>query len=523
MNRPVSWLKGHAAHILTLLFVIQPVLDVFSFWLNENGITNLVSLALRLLILGICVVTAFLISDRKWVYWTMLGILALLFAGHLAAAYQYGSYNPINDFTNYIRVILMPVTTICIITYLQQNEKAFDGMQLGLTLALYVMFAVEILATAMGTTHHTYADGMGIIGWFSNTNSQSSNLSCLLALALGWQLSNRTRSKLAFGAMLLTAALGFAALYFFCTRLAYLGLAAVFFGFFLSLLLVSLKNWKISLLFLAFGILAVVLLPGSPMMRRINSDSAWQDQRQGWISQDLGGEEQMNELKEIAEREQGAKPTEATTAATDDPTAQTQEPTTPPTAPPVSDAEHKRLVKALTPIYERHLPDFIEIFGLEETMEMFHYSMDVRDFSAIRAKKLMFAHALMVNSPFTATLFGVDLNRFTVNKTIYDVENDFHGIYYLQGAVGFAFLLAFLAYFIFLIIWALCKNARRYFTIEAAGYGIALLMCLVHCYNTAGVLRRPNASVYLSAILAGIYYLVRLRKYEDVPSKKKAR
>lgn len=79
-------------------------------------------------------------------------------------------------------------------------------------------------------------------------------------------------------------------------------------------------------------------------------------------------------------------------------------------------------------------------------------------------------------------------------------------------------LAAFLLYFVALIVQALLKNAKRYFTIEAAGYGIALLMCLAHCYNTAGVLRRPNASVYLSAILAAVYYLVRLRKYEDTPA-----
>ncbi len=61
-----------------------------------------------------------------------------------------------------------------------------------------------------------------------------------------------------------------------------------------------------------------------------------------------------------------------------------------------------------------------------------------------------------------------------------------------------------------------CKNAKRYFTVEAASYGIAFLLCMAHVYNTAGVLRRrPNASIYLSAILAGIYYLVRIRRYPD--------
>ncbi len=121
----------------------------------------------------------------------------------------------------------------------------------------------------------------------------------------------------------------------------------------------------------------------------------------------------------------------------------------------------------------------------------------------------------MNDSPLSAKFFGLNLARFTVNDNIYDVENDFHGIYYLYGAVGLGALLLFLLYFFYLIVWALIKNFKRYYTLEAAAYGIALLLCLFHAYFTAGVLRRPNASIFLSAILAGIYYLVRLRPYPD--------
>ena len=142
-------------------------------------------------------------------------------------------------------------------------------------------------------------------------------------------------------------------------------------------------------------------------------------------------------------------------------------------------------------------------------------TINVREFASVREKKLLFAQMLMEDSPLSARFFGINLARFSVGNNIYDVENDLHGIYYLYGGVGLAAYLLFLAYFVYLIIWALCKNAKRYFTVEAASYGIAFLLCMAHVYNTAGVLRRPNASIYLSAILAGIYYLVRIRRYPD--------
>ena len=40
-------------------------------------------------------------------------------------------------------------------------------------------------------------------------------------------------------------------------------------------------------------------------------------------------------------------------------------------------------------------------------------------------------------------------------------------------------------------------------------------MALLHAYATAGILRRPNASFYLSVVLAVIFFLVLLRRYDN--------
>ena len=62
---------------------------------------------------------------------------------------------------------------------------------------------------------------------------------------------------------------------------------------------------------------------------------------------------------------------------------------------------------------------------------------------------------------------------------------------------------------------ALARSLRRAFTLEAGAFGMAFLLALVYAYHTAGILRRPNASFYLSVILAVIFYLVRLRRWES--------
>ena len=148
-------------------------------------------------------------------------------------------------------------------------------------------------------------------------------------------------------------------------------------------------------------------------------------------------------------------------------------------------------------------------------MEHYNYSTDVAQITAQRPKKLLFGQMLMENSPPSAKLFGLELQRFTVGKNNYDVENDLHGIWLLYGWVGLIALGLFLAYFVFLIVRALLQNAKRYFTLDAAAWGIGFVCCMMHIYLTAGVLRRPNSSFYLAAALAAIYYLTKVKTYPE--------
>ena len=96
------------------------------------------------------------------------------------------------------------------------------------------------------------------------------------------------------------------------------------------------------------------------------------------------------------------------------------------------------------------------------------------------------------------------------------MENDWHGIYYLFGWTGLILMALFIGYFLLMILLALIRDFRNVFTMRAGAAGIALLLLLVHSYFTAGVLRRPNASFYVSMVLAMADYLINLKKEADV-------
>ena len=502
MIQQKNWLRQHIPQFTAALLLIQPVMDVISFWLQWFGLSTAPTLVLRMGILGITILYGFLVSDRKQVYYIAAAVCVAIAAGHVYACLQLpdGYVSPIQDLTNYVRVVQMPLLAICLITFLRQNEETFAAIQRSLTGVLLMILAVEILCMVTNTDYGTYTDGIGTIGWFSNTNSQSNNLCILVPISLAWQLVQEKRNMPLFW---VTAVLSFAALYFFGTRLAYLGIYATCIGLSFTIFLVRRRDWKIAAALLGIAILATALMTYSPMVEHMRVNGGIQNERQGYINMQIGDD--LEEVKALIQKVPG----NSGNSSSSEEKGMTEE-------------ERQQLIEDLTPVYEHYVSDFVEIFGVEKTMEMFNYSIDVHDFSAIRPKKLMFAQMLMNDSPVSSQIFGLNLARFTVGENIYDVENDFHGLYYLYGWVGLGAYLLFLAYFVYLIIWALIKNARKYYTPEAAAYGIAFLMCLAHAYNTAGVIRRPNASIYLSVILAVFYYLVRLKSYDQPAGTRKA-
>jgi len=470
---------------VVVLFAMQPVMDVASFWLEELERPTTITLLLRMGVLGLTALLAFSLSDRKRVYLLAAAVCGALFAAHIFACWQVGYRDLIGDVTNFVRVVQMPMLVLCLITFFRQNDKCFDAMQVGLTAALLVILAVEAISILTGTDASAYDNGHGVLGWFSNANSQSANVAGLTAISLAWQLTWKKRRPILFWA---TALGGLGTLYLMCTRLAYLGLVVITAGLSITLFLVRRKqDWKIALVMAALCALSIVVLPVSPLGHHWDNGNLYEEGRQQQLEGQLG--DKKEETLALAERMR--------------------------TEGDLSDDEYRRLVEGLKPIYDTYVGDFVEVFGLEATMEMYDYSADILVFADVRPKKIAFAEALLDASPVTTRLFGIELSRFIVGENNYDVENDFHGIYYLYGIVGLAAYVLFLLYFVGLVIWALLKNPKRYFTPEAAGHGIAFLLCMAHAVFTAGVLRRPNASVYLSAMLAAIYFLVRLKQYPE--------
>ena len=165
--------------------------------------------------------------------------------------------------------------------------------------------------------------------------------------------------------------------------------------------------------------------------------------------------------------------------------------------------------------YHAYLSGLVEKYGIARVAELYDYTTDGALIADNRIEKQSYCILMLEDSPPLSRLFGLELGDMVYRDTNYDLENDFLGIYRLYGAVGALLLGGFFLYFIGLIGYALLKNAKKYYTTEAGAWGVALVMALLHAYATAGILRRPNASFYLSVVLAVIFFLVLLRRYDN--------
>ncbi len=496
--------RGRLPLLVFVLCVIQPLLDVAGYWQQYFGVSNAVTMALRMLLLGGSVLLGFVLSDRKRYYFLAAVVLAALTAGHVYACSlaPKGYEAMITDLINLVRIYFLPLMTICFITFLRQNGAVFQAMIRGMVADLFLIAGVQLLSTLTGTDPHTYSvDSTGILGWFLWTNSQSAILAMTVPVTICWAL--RRWEKKLLPVILVTAAAE-ATLYVLAPRLAYASMAAAGLGVAICLLITDRKRWRQVLAVALVTCLFVAAYPLSPTYQRLNANESRTEQTVKQI-QDLDIKiEIVTEPETLPEGETGELP---------------ENPGKPQI---VIDEQNARKLEKLYRSQDI-LWSVVERFGRDKVFEAYNYSLDPTVIGNTRLMKIRFCELLMAESGTASHLFGLNLKEMTCQRQDkdglpvtdnYDVENDLHGMYFLTGAVGLGLMIVFLLFFGLRALIAVLRKPRQYFTLPLCAFAISYGLGLIHAYYTASVLRRNNASFYLALVLAGLWYLSRKRAEE---------
>ena len=471
--------------LLFLLIVLQPVLDVLSYFMIQQGSTGFTTL-LRFLIFAVVMLYAFWIAENKKAYYFFAGVVGVYWILHMINCFRIGYRSPLDDFSNFLRVVQMPAFVLAFITLYRKCPNYAQILPFGFFVNILTIWFVILLSYCTGNPVYTYPGiKSGLMGWFGVPNAQSAIVVLLVPLALYFAYYNK---KILF---LLTAALGFSLLFFTGTKLTFYSLILIAGGF-LFLILINVffvsdrkkywkSNWFAILILCTAAVLPILFIPYSPMhQRETKQDTAYSNHQED-LSEILG---------ESSSNGSGL-------------------PSTDNISEPLSMEQYEKLYRSISGGF---LGDLIDCFGIERVAEKYGYSTEASQLLGARNKKLNFAQLAWEDQDFLTKCFGYEYKTLITENENYDLENDFPSILYFYGYTGFGLYILFLLYFFYLIFRELIIDIQKLFSFQSGLTCITLLLLLGAAQFSGNVLRRPNVSIYLSMILALLYMMYHIPK-----------
>ena len=458
---------------LFCLIAAQPVLDVIAYW-NQNSVATAAGYIRLAIMLALPLYLLLTLKKKKGFVISMLSI-GLFCALHVLNGFRTGYISLFFDLAYLAKIAQMPVLAVCFI-FLIRDEGTKRQAVNGVLAAAAIMFAAIILALATGTWNSTYGGGIGLSGWVIDDNRCANSI--LLVTMAVFSVGFAAQSGKRWVNVLLPAVVT-AMLIANGTKACYAGLFAVLLGYgVFALLRRPICGERVKKLFvLALALLALISAAVYPVSPRARVDAAQAasasrnqdelDERLTALGYDVGAmslEEKLNDpvLREIFEE------------------------------------YYYKMIGYV-------IPDMFERFGMEKVLVKYNMSTSAQRLGDVRVMKTSYASLIWDEQDFMTKLVGFEITD-ACGDGRYDMENDWPALFYYCGYLGFGLYALFILYFFFLIIKRLIIDFKGSFTTE----NFMLLLCLILQLGLAqfsgAILRRPNVSVYLSLVLALIYY-----------------
>lgn len=467
--------------LLFLFVAAQPVLDAIAFWSSDSFATA--AGIIRLVIMLVYPLYLFIVlRDKKRIIVPMalIGGFCLL---HILNCFRLGYINPLADIRYMAKVAQMPIIAVCLMISLKDLKDAAPLIKgLGVSTAIYLFLL--LLALVTGTWNSTYGDGIGFSGWVINDNRCANSLILVTLCIFIMYFAVSTRKKL-------PALLGYSLIFLL---LIMNGTKACYYSLFIILLCFALyecgnaifKKIKISwfrvIVPIALIILSVLIYPYTP---RAKEDAV----------------EANNNKAEVLLELQDALAIEGYT--TDSVTMEIV-------------MTNKTIFKAYDIFYKKLMcggvPELFETFDSEEIIRYYNLSTDVEMLMDVRVIKRTFSTLIFRDCDFLTKLVGFDIGKITFENSVVDPENDWPALMWFYGYIGLTIYVCF----ILLVLIPVAKKLLEDFNDAYNVLNVSLLVCLILQLGLAqfsgAILRRPNVSIYMSVILALVYFRTRVQE-----------
>ncbi len=466
-------LSFHVGEFMAALLLLQPLLDVLSYFMRGWGSTAITT-ALRFALLVLVSLYGFAVSNKKQMYLALYGVILGFWFLHALNCFRAGYADILGDAAEYMKLVQYPLWTAAFLTFFR-NRQGLDMRVIGV---LAADFAIILMVVGLSfiTGHPVYTYNfperdvqIGFLGWFGVANAQSAIVSLLTPALLLWGL--RTERLWVF--CLCTAA-GAGLLYFTGTKLTFYT-AILVCGAYIVLIFLSGRPRLFCLPLLAALVLLLVFRGVSPAEQRqqvsATSFSVYQEKIDGIV-----GDTEVNDGD-------------------------------------VSPQALEKIKAVYTEVYggkgvygETLLGDLIDRFGLDRVLEEYNYTLDPHILNNTRDKKLKAMNMVWEEQDFLTHLLGMEYAGAMIGGHNYDPENDFPALLYFTGYLGTALYGAFL---VWIAVGAVLAFFRHFPSLLTPEFGMAAMIFALSlgAAQLAGqFLRKPNVTVYFSLASALLVY-----------------
>ena len=473
IRRPGFWLM--------LLFAAQSCLDVLAYWTRNETATP--AGMIRLVLLVVLPAAVLFTTRRKKGFFCFLLAVGGFCVLHFLNSWMHGYISPFMDIRYLAGVVQMPVYAVCFLLLIRDEETKRDalrGVWIGAVLTLLFLIAARVTDTG----NVTYGEGLGYSGWVidENRNANSTNMviyACFsLFLALHWD--RRCLSILVpvvIDAVFLSNG----------TKGCYFSIFAIFVSFAVFLLIdrVWLKHNShrtAAAVLLVLSIFSAAVYHWTPRYKVTQAQQATARGTQGEIEATLL--EKGIDITGMSPEERFENPT---------------------------------VKEVFVFYYWKYLgvkPDIIDRFTMDRVLMQYRMSTDVAKLIDARVMERNYADMVFQDSDLPTKLLGFEVSEMGPDgyDGSYDMENDWHAIFYYYGYVGFALYACFVLYFLLLVLKKLrTSGLKSCLTLESFFMMLTLILIIGLAHFSGATLRRPNVSIWFSLVLALIYSVTEVR------------
>lgn len=458
---------------LVLLIAAQPLLDVLAYWTRSEDGTAAGYIRLCVMML-IPLYLLFALKKKKKFIISML-VIGMYCVGHVLNCFRLGYIDPVLDISYLAKIAQLPILAVCF-AFLIKDERTMRQALRGIWLAAAITVGCLLLSLVTGTWNSTYGGGLGISGWVIDDNRCANSIIFVtLSVFAIFYAYNSEKKAVQIGVPALTALILVAN----STRACYMGLFCIFASYITFALIRSKisgervkKTFVITLILLSIAAAAVYPYTPRALVDSGKVASAQKSQNEfdekvkamGYDLNQMSDEEKLN-------------------------------------TPEVFEAFEEYYTKIVGYV----IPDMFTRFGTERVLIKYGFETNANKLIDVRRMKSTLGALIWDDCDPVTKLFGFEITQ-QCSVRHYDMENDWPALFYYTGYLGFGLYVAFVLYFVYLIIRRMIKDFRGSFTAENLALGVCLALQLALAQFSGALIRRPNVSIYFALVLGMIYY-----------------